>query len=70
MTARRRVRPTDDEYLTSRELADLLHVKPRTPGDWRFLGEGRGPEWLVIEGQVRYRRSDVDRWLESCRRTA
>jgi len=51
-----------DELLTEQELADLLKVSVRTVRSWRT--EGTGPPSLRIGRGVRYRRRDVDAWLE------
>jgi predicted site-specific integrase-resolvase len=50
-----------DEMLTPQELADELRVSVRTLRGWR--DRGRGPRVTRVEGAIRYRRSDVDRWL-------
>jgi len=47
--------------LTPKELADELRVSVRTLRGWR--DRGRGPRATRVEGAIRYRRSDVDRWL-------
>jgi excisionase family DNA binding protein len=51
-----------DELLTEQELAALLKVSVRTVRAWRI--EGTGPPSLRIGRGVRYRRRDVDTWLE------
>jgi|GEM_PF-1822317 excisionase family DNA binding protein len=51
-----------DEFLTERELADLLKVTVGTVRRWRR--EGTGPPVLWAGGRPRYRRADVDAWLE------
>ena len=51
-----------DELLTEQELAALLKVSVRTVRTWRT--EGTGPPALRIGRGVRYRRRDVDAWLE------
>jgi excisionase family DNA binding protein len=55
-----------DELLTEEQLADLLSISDRTPAGWRLRGEG--PPWHKVGALVRYRRSDVDRWLAAQRR--
>jgi predicted DNA-binding transcriptional regulator AlpA len=55
----------DREFLREKELADWLNVKPRTLKFWRKVG--RGPRSTPLDtGAIRYRRRDVERWLESC----
>ena len=51
-----------DEFLTERELADLLKVTVGTVRRWRR--EHTGPPVLWAGGRPRYRRGDVDAWLE------
>jgi predicted DNA-binding transcriptional regulator AlpA len=51
------------ELLTQLQLCDIAQVTPKTVGRWRAAG--RGPRWLRVGGQIRYRRSDVEQWLTS-----
>jgi excisionase family DNA binding protein len=51
-----------DEYLTEAEVAELLKVSVGTVRRWRR--EGIGPPVLWAGGRPRYRRSDVDGWLQ------
>lgn len=54
-----------DEILTTEELAAELKIPEGTLGYWRSTG--RGPAWFRPGGrQVRYRRSEVNRWLAEC----
>jgi hypothetical protein len=43
--------------------AAYIGQPPRTLDQWRYLG--RGPRYIKVEGHVRYRRSDVDAWLDA-----
>ena len=43
-------------------LSALIDVPVGTLRQWRHRGEG--PPGLRLGGHVRYRRSDVDKWLE------
>jgi excisionase family DNA binding protein len=52
----------EDELLTEAELADLLKVSVRTVRAWRV--EGTGPPALRLGRGVRYRRREVDAWLD------
>ncbi|MFT3854797.1 MAG: helix-turn-helix domain-containing protein [Ilumatobacteraceae bacterium] len=45
-----------------RQLAEYLRLPERTPAQWRY--RSRGPRWLKVGRHVRYRKSDVDAWLE------
>jgi excisionase family DNA binding protein len=53
--------------LTQQQLADELQVSLRTLERWRQ--EGTGPAFIRVGRSPRYRRSDVDAWLERQRRT-
>lgn len=52
----------DDELLTVLELAEYLDVPIKTLYAWRYRGEG--PAGFRIGRHVRYRRSDVQRWIQ------
>jgi excisionase family DNA binding protein len=51
-----------NQLLTIQELADELQVPVQTVYLWRSLG--KGPRGARIGKHVRYRRADVDAWLE------
>lgn len=57
-----------DQLLTNDELADELGVHRSTTAQWRLVG-GRGPRFVKVGASVRYRRSDVEKWLTSQTRT-
>ena len=51
-----------EEILTASQVAEILGVTTKTLAYWRSCGEG--PTHFVIGTRtVRYRRSDLDRWL-------
>ena len=50
--------------LTVREVSQLLHIKPSTLYAW--AAQGRLP-CFKIHGLVRFRRDEIDQWLESFR---
>lgn len=50
-----------DEVLTATETAGYLKVPLRTLDAWRY--RRTGPAWLKVGRHVRYRRSDLDRFL-------
>lgn len=50
------------QLLTPEELAPMLRVKIGTLYSWRT--RGMGPPAIKVGGFVRYRRRDVDRWLD------
>jgi len=49
--------------LTERDVAKLLRVSLAAVRKWRL--QERGPKYLKIGSLVRYRRSDLDVWLNS-----
>ena len=48
--------------LTPKELADYLAVPLATVYKWNHVGSG--PQAIRVGKHIRYRRADVDRWLE------
>lgn len=54
--------PQEHEFMTITELSDLLRVPRATVYYWRY--SGTGPRGLRFGKQVRYRRSDVERWID------
>lgn len=55
-----------DRLLTQQQLADELQVSLRTLERWRQ--EGVGPAFIRVGRSPRYRRADIDAWLERQRR--
>jgi excisionase family DNA binding protein len=53
--------------LTQQQLAEELQVSVRTLERWRQ--EGTGPAFIQVGRSPRYRRVDIDAWLEQRRRT-
>jgi excisionase family DNA binding protein len=53
----------NDELLTVQQLAELLKVPVGTVYRWRHLGVG--PRGIRVGRHVRYRRSDVDAFLDA-----
>ncbi|WP_326830222.1 helix-turn-helix domain-containing protein [Streptosporangium sp. NBC_01810] len=52
------------------EVAAYLQVPERTLTQWRYLGTG--PRWSKVGRHVRYRWSDIEKWLDqqAARRSA
>ncbi len=50
-----------DRLLTVEELAEFLDLPVRTLYTWRYRGEG--PVGFRVGKHIRYRWSDVDRWI-------
>lgn len=50
--------------ITPRELANELGLPETTIAQWRY--RHIGPSYLKVGRHVRYRREDVDRWIDGC----
>ena len=53
---------TENILLSTSQLAAELGVTPGTLRNWRVAG--RGPRGARIGGGIRYRRADVDAWID------
>ena len=51
------------EVLTEKDLAAALQMQPQSLADWRYRCVG--PRYIKLGQLVRYRRSDVEEWLDS-----
>lgn len=51
------------ELLSTEDLADLLGVPVRTVYAWRR--NGTGPRAIRVGKHLRFRREDVERWLDA-----
>jgi excisionase family DNA binding protein len=65
---RRAVAGRDNELMTIEQLAEYLQRPVRTLYQWNYTGEG--PRRIRIGRTVRYRRSDVEAWLNKRYATA
>jgi predicted DNA-binding transcriptional regulator AlpA len=54
-----------DELYNTETAAAFLGKPPTTLRQWRYRGVG--PAYIHIERSVRYRRSDLDAWLDANR---
>ena len=50
------------DLLTTPQAAAMLGRNPQVLADWRH--QKRGPRYIKIEKAVRYRRSDIEQYLE------
>ena len=53
-------------YLTEEQLAEELGKNERTVARWRALR--KGPPFVVIGREIRYRREAIEKWLLDCER--
>jgi excisionase family DNA binding protein len=51
-----------DELLSAQDLADYLDVPLSTLYDWRWRGEG--PKGFRAGKHIRYRRADIEEWIQ------
>lgn len=57
---------TDDRLLTRKQAAEVLGFQPQTLARWKWEGrEDRPPEVRVGSRAVRYRASELSRWIAS-----
>lgn len=56
--------------LTEKKAAEILGFSPRTLQGWRSEGGPGLPFVRISKGCVRYRRSDIEAWLENQLRTS
>ena len=53
-------------FLSTTNLAEYLHVSPRTIERWRV--EGNGPRFVKAGHRVLYKSEEVNAWLEAASR--
>ena len=53
----------DHALMTTDEAAEVCRTTPGTLEQWRHRGEG--PQFVKLGRAVRYRRADLDAWIES-----
>ena len=53
---------TDEDFLSTREAADMLRMSMRTLARWRMRGNGRG--YHKFGRRVLYRLRDVKEWAD------
>lgn len=53
------------QLLTEREAAEFLDLQPATLRHWRV--QERGPVYYRIGGAIRYHRTDLMSFLDTCR---
>jgi predicted DNA-binding transcriptional regulator AlpA len=59
----------DGDRLMGRwDLAEYLRISPRTVDSWRE--KDFGPPFMRVGMQIRYRKRDVDAWLETTKSAA
>lgn len=56
----------ESDLLTAQQAAEFLLVHPITLARWRTAN--KGPAWIEVEGQFRYRRADIENYLATNKR--
>jgi excisionase family DNA binding protein len=51
-----------NDLKTPREVAEKLNIQTRTLQDWR--SNARGPKFVRVGRHIRYRKSDIEAWIE------
>jgi len=51
------------ENLTTRQAAEVLQIKETTMEQWRW--QGRGPRFIKLGRCVRYRKIDIDAFIDA-----
>jgi excisionase family DNA binding protein len=54
---------TDNPVMTQDEAAEYLRIPASTLKGWR--GKGYGPAGFMAGKHLRYRRSDIDAWIDA-----
>lgn len=58
-----------NDLLSLEEVADWLGLSAHTLYQWRYRSrygaKAEGPPGIRVGGRVRYRRADVEKWLDS-----
>ena len=52
-----------ESLLTPQEVADKLKISLHTLASWRRQTNPHDLPWIEVGGSIRYRRSDVETWL-------
>jgi hypothetical protein len=53
-----------EAIFSEKQAAKEIGVQPVTLTKWRYLG--RGPKFLRLHGKIRYRKADLEAYVESC----
>jgi hypothetical protein len=59
-------RANEEKFLDTESLSEILKIKPGTLRGWRSLG--CGPPWYTLGRLIRYRMTDVEKWIEKRKR--
>jgi excisionase family DNA binding protein len=54
------------EFLSIKDLSEYLGIKPKTLYSW--VSKGVLPHYRM-QGVIRFKRKDIDKWIEACKRT-
>ena len=65
MSSRSIVEQFHDDFLSDAEVAKIIGCSRQSLKQWRIMQPPRGPKFVRFERMVRYRRSDVQKWIAS-----
>ena len=54
----------NDPLMTPQDVADMLKISLHTLASWRRQGNQHDLPWIEVGGSIRYRRGDVEAWLD------
>jgi predicted DNA-binding transcriptional regulator AlpA len=54
-----------DQLLNERDVAELTRMSVASLRQWRFEKNNVGPRFVKVGSSVRYRMTDVQRWIKS-----
>jgi predicted DNA-binding transcriptional regulator AlpA len=61
------MRDTQNEYLDTAQAAHYLGYSKSNLELWRTMSPRRGPDYFKAAGRVKYKKSDLDAWMEAGR---
>lgn len=53
----------DDDWLTRKEVSEIIRFPVQTLANWGSAGQG--PRYVLVHGHARYRVADVRAWQKS-----
>ena len=65
MSSRSIVEQFNDDFLNDVEVAGIIGCSRQSLKQWHIMVPPRGPKFVRFERMVRYRRCDVQKWIDS-----
>lgn len=54
----------NDPLMTPQDVAEMLKISLHTLASWRRQSNPHDLPWIEVGGSIRYRRGDVEAWLD------